>query len=171
MYMYVQEFHATGGCFRKHCSLMCTCTCMYFWRIIKQYQYGGSYAMNLSGDILLSQLNYCTFCTFTKSITGISTKSAQNLSRQQSLDLSFGYFCTAPQLVVTVCYGKHTIVLKEPFAEMCHIFIRPFEKRDVLCYRVVRAGGQAYAKWFPLNISKKFDVSSPNLVHRSTRVS
>ena len=32
--------------------------------------------------------------------------------------------------------------------------IRLFEKWDVLCYRVVRDGGQVYARWFPIKICR-----------------
>ena len=35
-------------------------------------------------------------------------------------------------------------------AQFVHIFIHPFEKWDVLCYRILRV----YAKWILLNISR-----------------
>ena len=46
--------------------------------------------------------------------------------------------------------------------------IRPFKKRDVLCYCVVWVGGCSQDSFCSIS-QEIFDVSSPNLVHRSTR--
>ena len=68
-------------------------------------------------------------------------------------------FCSIPYYVFCDHYFQQYY--------LCIVFIRPFQKRDLLCYRVW-AGG-CMQDGFRSISQEKFHVSSPNLLHRSSR--
>ena len=72
----------------------------------------------------------------------------------------------APKLRQSIFYGLWRVF--PAILMLFLIFISPFEKRDVLCYRIVQAGWRMQDGF--RSISREiFNISSTNLVHISTR--